>query len=119
MNFTIGELLEISGNIKKLSLIKDVPAITGYKIATLMRKLNEPLNDAEIARSELIKKYGGPPNLKDEVTVLPENLGKFMTELNELVVEEVDIDIREVKLPSDVKLPDATTLVGLDRFITV
>jgi hypothetical protein len=119
MVFTIGELLEISGNINKLSLIKDIPAVTGYKIATLIRKLRDPLIDADNARSELIKKYAGPPNEKNEVTVLPENMGLYMNELNDLSIEEISIDIKEVRLPADAKLPDATTLVGLDRFITV
>lgn len=119
MKFTVGELLEIRGNLNKLSEIKDVPAIVGYRIAALLRKFNGPLSDAEKARSDLIRKYSGPPDEKNQVTVLPENMAVFMEELNNLAAEEVEIEIKEVKLPEDVRLPDAATLIGLDRFITV
>jgi hypothetical protein len=119
MKFTIGELLEIKDNLNKLSQIKDIPSLTGYRIATLVRKFFHPIQDADAARNNLIRKYAGPPNEVGQVQVTPENFPKFITELNELFAEEVDLDIREIKLPEDVTLPDASTLIGLDRFITV
>jgi hypothetical protein len=118
MKFTVGELLNIKDNLSKLSLIKDVPAITGYRIAALLRHLSGPISDAEKARDSLIRKYAGPPE-DGKAQVLPENMGPFINELNELALEEVNIDIKIVILPGDIKLPDATTLVGLDKFITV
>ena len=119
MKFTVGELLDIGGNLNKLTLIKEIPAITGYKIATLVRKLSGPISDVTKAKHNLIKKYSDSPDEKNMITVLPENMSKFITELNELVMEEIEVDIKEVKLPEDVKLPDASALIGLDRFITV
>jgi hypothetical protein len=119
MKFTLGELLSVRENLTKLTQIKDIPAITGYRIATVVRKLSDHIMSADNARSTLIRKFAGDPDKDNKVTVLPENMMKFMTELNELLTEEVDVEIKEVKLPEDIKLPDATTLVGLDRFITV
>jgi hypothetical protein len=119
MQFTLGELLDIQGNLKKLSEIKDVPALVGYKIATVLRKLSGPITDAEKSRNELIKKFSGPPDKDNLFRVSPENMALYLNELTDLLSEEVEIDIREVKLPAEIKLPDATTLIGLDKFITV
>ena len=119
MKFTIGELLEIKGNLNKLSEIKDVPARTGYQIAALVRKFREPLETIAKTQNELVRKYAGPPDENDRVKVLPENMPLFLNEFNDFAAEELDIEIKEVKLPEDVKLPDASTLIGLDRFITV
>lgn len=119
MKFTVGELFDLKENLNKLPQIKDPPALVGYKIASLLRHLNGPLADAEKARVELIKKYAGPPDENNMIKVLPENMTLYINELNELASEELDIDVREVKLPPDIKLPDASTLIGLDRFITV
>jgi hypothetical protein len=119
MEFTIGELLEMQISITKISQIKDVPALVGYKIASLVRHLNGPVMDAVKAKEDLIRKYAGKPDEKNQISVLPENMASFFKELNELVAEKVEVDVKEVKLPADVKLPDASTLIGLDRFITV
>lgn len=119
MRFTIGELLNMQGNLAKLSQIKDVTAITGYKIAALIRHLSGPISDAVKAKESLIRKYAGPPDESGQVSVLPEKFTLFIGEYNELVMEEVDVEVKEVKLPEDTKLPDASTLVGLDKFITV
>jgi hypothetical protein len=118
MKFTVGEILIIKDNLKKLSTIKDVPAIVGYRLAAALRQFNAPLMDAEKSRNDLIKKYSGPVE-DDMLKVLPKNMPKFMTELNELFAEEVEIDLKEVVLPAEIKLPDLGTLVGLDKFITV
>lgn len=119
MKFTIVELFTIRENLNKLSTIKDVPALVGYRLAAALRQFNAPMMDAEKSRNDLIKKYSGQPDENNMLKVLPENMSKFMDELNELMIEEVDIDLKEVVLPADVKLPDLGTLVGLDKFITV
>jgi hypothetical protein len=158
MKITIKDLFEARENLPKLAGIQDVPVKIGYWIAKLVRKLNEPLRDAEAARNNLVKKYSIPPeeeerqrlelegrlgeiekkpksaankdekklievalvNLKSlKNRVLDENLEKFSNELSELTREEVDIDIDIIKLPNDIKLPDASVLIGIDNFFEI
>jgi hypothetical protein len=119
MKFTVGEILMLKDNLKKLSEIKDVPAIVGFRLAAMLRKFNEPIADAEKARVNLIQKFGGPADEDSKVTVLPENMSKFLAELTEMMNEELDLEIKTVAIPSDTRLPDLTTLVGLEKIITV
>ncbi len=118
MIFTVGELLTIQEGLGKLKDVKNIPAKTGYQIAKLLRGLSGPVTDATQARNNLIRKYSGPAT-NGSMKVLPENMLLYIQELNELASETVDVDVKEVVLPPDAILPDATTLVGLDRFISV
>lgn len=117
MEFSIKELVEMRGGLEKLCQIKDPPALFGFKVAALVRNLKGPVEDALKAKNDLILKYAGKPDENGAVSVLPENVDAYTLELNELQNAKVDIDVKELKIPSDMKLPDSGTLVGLDRFV--
>lgn len=104
---------------------KEWPVKTSYQIIVLMKKLSGQLEVIEKIRINLIQKYG----TKDEKTggmIVPEdseNWKKFMSELNEIMRQEIDIEIEKIELPNQVDGKtiqiEPSALFLIDKFITI
>lgn len=104
MKITLGELqvaIEALNKIINVSLSIKV----SYYLSKTIKVINEELSHLEKARIKLVEQYG-TKNEKEEVRVTQENFPKFHEEFRQLLSEEVDINIKTIKLSEilDVKL---------------
>ncbi len=102
MKLTNGDIWVVQEPLKKI-LEQKFPVMVSYKLAQLVSKLNEPFKIIQEVRVGLVKKYG-KVNKKGETEVKEgsEDWEKFVTEFNELMNQEVEVDIQKVKLPEKV-----------------
>jgi hypothetical protein len=62
-----------------------------------MKKIEHELKPFEESRLQLVHKYG-KPNEEGKVSVLDENLPEFYKDVSSLLDEEVEVDIRIIKI---------------------
>lgn len=103
MRLTNGDIWGAQEPLKKL-IEQRFPVMVSYKLAKLVKKLDEQFRVIEEVRVGLIKKYGEAGE-KGNMSVNQdgENFPKFVEEFNELMAQEVDIkELEKVKLPEKV-----------------
>jgi len=122
------KLREIIGSADMLKQVSEMKlrGRTAWKVAKLLKKLEEELNLFTSTREKLIKEYAEKDengnfviNEKtNEYTFSEENMNKFMTELNELTEGTVHIDADKIRLDELENLDfTPTQMVGLEPFI--
>ena len=133
MKLTNGDIWGSQEPLRKL-IEQKFPVMVSYKLAKLVKKLDEQFKVIEEVRTGLIKKYGETDD-KGQIQVKPdgENFPKFAGEFNELMSQEVEMVIEKVKLPEKVASTcdachhnmdksfeiEPQTLIQLDKFIEV
>lgn len=76
---------------------KELPVLTAWKLARVVRNLENEISAYEGARVPLVKKYGE----KDEMgnwSVLPKHNEAFQNEIREVLEQEVVVDIPLISL---------------------
>lgn len=123
---------EVYGAVQSLAQLseKELPVKVSYWLARLTNKMDGTFKAIEKVREGLVKKHG-TPNLENpgQVSIKPEdeNWEKFITDYNELMMQETEVDFEPVKLP--IKLPQEVdgkplslkfnVLVALEKFIEI
>jgi hypothetical protein len=104
MKITVGELKIAIEALHKLITVP-LPIKVSYYLSKTVKVIGEELSHLENARIKLVEKYG-EKNEKGETNVILDNYPKFYEELRQILAEEVDINIRPIKLSDiiDVKL---------------
>jgi hypothetical protein len=104
MKITVGELKIAIEALHKLITVP-LPIKVSYYLSKTVKVIEEELSHLENARIKLVEKYG-EKNEKGETNVILDNYPKFYEELRQILAEEVDINIRPIKLSDiiDVKL---------------
>lgn len=125
MKLTNGEIFTAREPLQKL-MGERFPVKVSYGLAKLAGKLQVPLTVIDDVRTSLIRTYGETdPENEQQLKVNPngENWKKFISELNELFAQEVEVDFDAVKLPQEVDGKplqlEPNTLVALEKFIFV
>ena len=104
------------------SLMKErLPVKISYRLAKLARKVNDQLTIIEEVRQGLVKQYGEPDEKGENISIKPgsKNMAPFLTDLNELMGQDVEIDSDIIKLPEDGLTMEPSVLLALDKFIEV
>jgi len=116
MKVKIREILESSSVLQKLTTTS-LPVKTSYNILRNTRKISQEIEPFEKARTELVAKYGTEDE-SGKIVVTDSNLQIFYKEVGELLDEEIEVDIRPIKIDdlSDVKL-SASELQLIDYMI--
>lgn len=125
MKLTNGEIFKAKKPLDTLMGNK-LPVKVSYGLAKLSAKLNNQFQVIETVRQGLCKTYGVQDSRNPRLyNVLPELDGvvnpqyeKFMSEIEELMSQEVEIVIDVVTLPDTLEVEPAT-LMALDKFIKV
>ena len=135
MKLLNGEIFQTKEPLEKLLQVK-MPVRASYALAKLALRLNEQLRIIEDVRNGLIRTYGKESlEAKGRLEVTPESSGweKFVSEVNELMMTEVEMDFDKVKLPEKVvekcskceaviEKPfeiEASVLMALEKFVEV
>ncbi len=112
MKLTNGDIFAAQEPLKKL-IEQKFPVMVSYKLAKMIKKLDEPYKLIEETKQGLIKKYGAVDSTGKLVTrkgdndvdildLSPEREREFLEEFNELMNQEVEIVMDKVKLPEKV-----------------
>jgi len=142
MKLTNNEIFSAKEPLEKL-MSEKLPIKASYGLAKLAHKLNDQLQIIDEVRVGLFKTYGEPnPSNNKQLRCLPmivetDDKGnvvkaadgnpimidnpvypKFMSEMNELMAQEVEIVFEVVTLPSTLEIEPAIVM-ALDKFITI
>ena len=102
MKLTNGEIFSASQALGELNE-KEFPIRVNYGLLSIIKKLSGQFEIIDKLRVDLIKKYGTADEVGN-ITIEPntESWTKFITDLNILFNEDVEIDYEVVKLPFEV-----------------
>jgi hypothetical protein len=103
------------------TLIKErLPVKVSYRLARLAKKVSDQLTIIEEVRTNLVKQYGETDE-NGNLSIKPgaKNMAPFLTDFNELMGQEVEIDADIIKLPEDGLTIEPSVLLALDKFIEV
>ncbi len=133
MELTNGDIWGSQEPLRKL-IEQKFPVMVSYKLAKLVKKLDEQYRIIEEVRNGLVKKYG-EQDKEGRIQVNPngDNFPKFISEFNELMAQKVEVVFEKVKLPEKVASTcdkcnhnmdkmfeiEANILISLDKFVEI
>jgi len=97
MKLKIREVLEAAPVLKKITVFS-LPVKVSYNIMRNMKKIEHELKPFEQSRLNLVEKYGKESEDGGKVTVADENLQSFYKDVASLLEEEVEVDLRLIKV---------------------
>jgi len=115
MKVKLGEIYRTKDSLQKVSEL-NIPAKIGIRIARLIRKLAEEIQTIDNQRNLLVKKYGEEKD--GQIVVKQDKLMDFITEFNDALEQEIEIEGEKIKIPGDVNL-DVMSLANFESFIDV
>jgi hypothetical protein len=77
-------------------LAEHLPVKLSYRLSKLVRKFAPEIEEFNKARDALLKEYG--EQVEKGWQIKPENMEKFVTELNGILVEEVELECQMLSL---------------------
>ena len=101
----------------KLSSI-ELPLKTSYKLAKIIRQVNDELVLFDEQRLNLCKKYGTYITEENSYSIPPDKMPEFSNEYSELLSVEVNLDAERVMLPAELSITPADIL-NLSDFIEI
>jgi hypothetical protein len=96
MKLTIQQILEAAPVLKKVTSFP-LSAKVSYNIMRNMRKIEHEIKPFEESRLQLVRKYGHPGE-DGRTSVLDENLELFYKDIASLLEEDIEVDIRPIKI---------------------
>lgn len=111
------KLLEAKESLQKLSVI-ELPLKTSYKLAKMIKKINEELSFFEDERLKLCKKYGKFDEATTTYMVEDANMFEFKKEFTELLNIEAEFDCERILLPDTIVIKPID-LIALDDLIKI
>ena len=114
MKITLKEVRILEKSLFKVTQL-ELPIGISYRLARLLKSCLDEIFLLEKSRLELVKKYGEPsPNKEEQLVVKEENEGKFKAEIEMLLEETVDIQIKpfSVEELGDINI-SAVDMMGL------
>ena len=116
MKTTNGEIYVTKDSLQKLVDVEDMPIKYGFKVLKLVKKLNDEIVIIEQGRNMLIKKYGKEEGGKISVSPLDESFPEFVSEMNEMMAIEVELDAEKAKVPDSITM-SVKDIAALELFI--
>ena len=102
MKVTIKEILEGQDTLQKLSH-QPLPGRAAFQIGRLLKKLEEVLTSYNEVRVQLIEKYANKNedgtfevNDKNEYQFTAENMQAYVSEINSVIADEVEVEARPI-----------------------
>lgn len=95
------DVYDAKGPLEKLMKEK-FPVKVSYKLALLASVIEGQLNVIENVRRNLVNKYGENDGQNTSVKPNSGNWSSFISEMNELLDQEINLEFEKVKLPEKV-----------------
>lgn len=96
MTLTLMQIKNAEAVLNKL-LTSPLPVKVSYRLSKIIKKLNEELTQFENSRQKLFEKYGTDDG-QGSLTVGDQNQAVFLSELNSLLAETVDLEDIKIQL---------------------
>lgn len=97
MKLTFGTLYDLSSGLNKL-LDKELPTKVALFVQQNYKKVSDELNPSNEVRKSLIEKYKEKENEDGSVQLKKDKVELYKKEVNELMEQQVDIDLKSIKL---------------------
>lgn len=97
---------------------KELPLKTSYKLAKVIRQVNEELALFDEQRLKLCRKYGVLSEKDNTYSVPPDKMPEFGKEYAELLAIDVELDFEKVHLPDTISIKPID-LVALYDFVEI
>lgn len=112
---TIGDIFSIQPVLKKIAGA-DMPVSTAWKVAGLMRAVNEELKVADALRLQIFEKHGDKDG--DNLVVSEEKMASFRIDMDEFMCQPTGVDIIRIPIEhmGDCKL-SPTDILSLGKVI--
>lgn len=117
INTTIKTLFGAMGILRKLSN-KELPVKVSYSLAKVIKAASAELATYDGQRIKLCEQYGKLNEDGSEYEIDEARRSEFEAKADELINLAVEIDVKPVKLPDDVKLK-AQEILLIEDFIEV
>lgn len=101
----------------KLSSV-EMPSKTSYKLAKIIRQVNDELVLFDEQRLKLCKKYGAYITEENSYSIPPDKMPEFSSEYSKLLSVEVNLISEKVMLPETLSITPADIL-NLSDFIEI
>lgn len=124
MKVTIKEILEGQDTLQKLSH-QPLPGRAAFQIGRLLKKLEEVLTSYNEVRVQLIEKYANKNedgtfevNDKNEYQFTAENMQAYVSEINNVIADEVEVEAKPINFKDIEKLEfTAAEMTFLEPFL--
>lgn len=124
MKITIKEILEGQDTLQKLSH-QPLPGRAAFQIGRLLKKLEEVLTSYNEVRVQLIEKYANKNedgtfevNDKNEYQFTAENMQAYISEINNVIADEVEVEAKPINFKDIEKLEfTAAEMTFLEPFL--
>ena len=124
MKITIKEILEGQDTLQKLSH-QPLPGRAAFQIGRLLKKLEEVLTSYNEVRVQLIEKYANKNedgtfevNDKNEYQFTAENMQAYVSEINNVIADEVEVEAKPINFKDIEKLEfTAAEMTFLEPFL--
>jgi len=97
MKLKMFEIRNMKEPLEKL-IGREIPVKVAFRLNNLVKQFDVYLTEIEEYRVKLINTYGKKDEEKGEIVVPPKKMKDFMKEMNELLNEEVEIDIKPINV---------------------
>ena len=97
MKLTVKDLYDLTEGLNKL-LDKELPTAVAFSIQRNFKKIGEEVTASDDVRKKLIEKYKEKDNKDGTIQLKKDKLSEYQKELNELMQQEVDVDLKPIKL---------------------
>lgn len=124
MKVTVREILEGQDTLQKLSH-QPLPGRAAFQIGRLLKKLEEVLASYNEVRVQLIEKYANKNedgtfevNDNNEYQFTAENMQAYVSEINNVIADEVEVEARPINFKDIEKLEfTAAEMTFLEPFL--
>ncbi|MBT2599079.1 MULTISPECIES: hypothetical protein [unclassified Oceanobacillus] len=97
MKLTVTELYNLSDGLKNI-LDKELPTSVAFSIQRNFKKVGDELTPSNEVRKNIIEKYKEKDNGDGSFNIKKDKVELCKKEVNELMEQEVDIDLKRIKL---------------------
>jgi hypothetical protein len=119
VKISVNQALQSDQGLKSINSIGRLPVQLSLDIAHNARQINEVKKLYNDNRDDLIKEHGRKDEKTGQYIIDDENMEVFNKEMNDLIQQEVDINVREIKasrFPEDFMI-EPFALVDLEWMI--
>lgn len=93
-------LREVAPMVSSLNSVMNLPlpARESYRLGVAAKMIQEKITVYEQARQNLVNKYGEKVESEGVIRVKPENLDNFNKQIQDLLAEEVEVNMKPIPL---------------------
>lgn len=97
MKLTVKDLYDLTEGLNKL-LDKELPTSVAFSIQRNFKKIGEEVKASDEVRKKIVEKYKEKDNKDGTIQIKKDKINVFQKDNDELMKQEVDVDVKKLKL---------------------